>query len=152
MAYFNDIYITMHPLRHNSHKRNVLEVSKVHLKTLKFLTEKNFQKNVEKSPKNRKITIFVFLINRPIWPILMIYKLHKMSLGFFDPNLAYWSHNPTIRQKIAFFGLRCPKMDFSHKWKNRFLAEISAKLEYSRKKIISEKTYTPSGYLPYILY
>ena len=63
-------------------------------------------------------------------------------LGYFDPNPAYWSKKVIFRQKIAFFGVRCPKMAFSHKWKNQFFAEISAKLEYSRKKFFQKKLVT----------
>ena len=62
----------------------------------------------------------------------MIGKFCEVSLDYFDPNPAYWSKKVSFGQKIVFFGVRCAKMAFSHKCKNQFLAEISAKLEYSR--------------------
>ena len=72
----------------------------------------------------------------------MIGELCEVSLDYFDPNPAYWSKKVIFRQKIAIFGLRCPKMAFSHKWKNQFLAEISANLEYSRKIFFQKKLVT----------
>ena len=77
----------------------------------------------------------------------MIGELYKVSVDYFDPNPANWLKKVIFRQKIAFFGVRCPKMAFSHKCKNQFLAEISTKLEYSRKIFFSKKTYNLSGYL-----
>ena len=78
----------------------------------------------------------------------MIGEVYKVSLDYFDPNPAYWSKKVIFGQNIAIFDVRCPKMAFSHKCKNRFLAEISAKLEYSRKIFFSKKTYDSSGYPP----
>ena len=85
------------------------------------------------SRNSSKIVNFQFLINRPIWPILMIGKLYKVSIDYFDPNPAYRFKKVIFRQKIAFFVVNRPKMAFSHNWKNRYLVEISTKLEYSRK-------------------
>ena len=97
-------------------------------------------------PKNRKIENFQFLINRSIWPIFMICKLGKVSMDNFDPNSRYWSNRPPICWKNGFFGLRCPKMAFSHNWKNQFLVEISTKLEYSRKILPPKKSWDVSWY------
>ena len=61
----------------------------------------------KKCRKIGKITNFQFWISRPIWPILMICELHKMSMTFFMDNPRYWKKNPRIRQNIAFFEVRC---------------------------------------------
>ena len=47
-------------------------------------------------PKNRDFMNFQFLINRPIRPIFMIYKLEKLSLCHFDPFPRYCTYNPQI--------------------------------------------------------
>ena len=72
-----------------------------------FDFEKCLQKMAKKCRKIRKITNFEFWINQPIWPILMIGKLGKMSITFFRTNPRYWTNNPHIRQKIAFFEVKC---------------------------------------------
>ena len=69
----------------------------------------------------------------------MIGEFCEVSLDYFDPNPAYWSKKVIFGQKIAIFGVKCPKMAFSHTCKNQFLAEISAKLEYSRKIFFLKK-------------
>ena len=70
---------------------------------------------------------------------LMIGKFYKLSIDYFDPNPAYWLKKVIFRQEIAFFAVKWPKMAFSHKWKNQFLAEISTKLEYSIKVYPAQK-------------
>ena len=98
-----------------------------------------FAKNGEKCRKIRKITNFEFWINRPIWPILMIGKLGKVSITFFNDNPRYWTKNPRIRQKIAFFEVRCHFGAFSHKPKNQFFVEYSTGVEISTVKFSEKK-------------
>ena len=83
-----------------------------------FDFEKCLQKIAKKCWKIRKITNFQFWISRPIWQILMICELHKVSITFFDHNPRYWTKNLRIRQKIAFFEVRCHFGPFSHKPQN----------------------------------
>ena len=86
-----------------------------------------------------KVTNFEFWINLPIWPILMIWELHKVSKTFFNDNPRYWTKNPRIRQKIAFFEVRCHFGPFSHKPKNQFFAEYSTGVEISTVKFSEKK-------------
>ena len=93
----------------------------------------------KKCRKIRKITNFQFWISRPIWPILMICELHKVSITFFVDNPRYWTKNPRIRQKIAFFEVRCHFGAFSHKPKNQFFVEYSTGFEISTVKFSGKK-------------
>ena len=96
-------------------------------------------------PKNAN---FQFLINRPIRPILMFYKLGKVSLGNFKPNPRYWAHNPRIHGNITFFGVKCHFWAFSHKWKFCFSVEYSTGIEISTNFFTHKKTYDVSWYQP----
>ena len=108
----------------------------MHFEDFKILTLRNVCK---KWRKIRKITNFAFWINRPIWPILMIGKLGKVSITFFNDNPRYWTKNPCIRQKIAFFEVRCHFGPLSHKPKNQFFAEYSTGVEISTVKFSEKK-------------
>ena len=89
-----------------------------------------------------KIAIFQFWINRPNRLILMICKSEKVSITFFDHNLRYWTCNPHIRWKIAFFEVKCHFWAFSHKCKNRFFVEYSTGVEISTVKFCEKKLMT----------
>ena len=105
-----------------------------------ILTLRNFcKKNCGKRAKIGKIINFEFWINRQIWPILMICELHKVSITFFNGNPRYWTKNPHIRQKIAFFEVRCHFGPFSHKPKNQFFVEYSTGVEISTVKFSEKK-------------
>ena len=94
------------------------------------------------SQNGPKIAIFQFWINRPNRPILMICKSEKVSITFFDHNLRYWTCNPHIRWKIAFFEVKCHFWAFSHKCKNRFFVEYSTGVEISTVKFCEKKLMT----------
>ena len=115
-------------------------------KILNFWLWNFFHFFCQKNEKNRKIENFQIWINRSNWPIFSIYKLGKLSICIFDPNSRYWSYSPLNCWKNRFFGVRWPKMWFSHNWKNHFLVEISTKLEYSRKILPPTKTWDISWY------
>ena len=93
----------------------------------------------KKFQEMRKIMNFEFWINQPIWLILMIGKLGKVSITFFRTNPRYWTNNPHIRQKIAFFEVKCHFWAFSHKCKNRFFVEYSTGVEISMVKFSEKK-------------
>ena len=93
----------------------------------------------KKCRKIRKITNFQFWISRPIWPILMICKLDKVSIRFFVTNPRYQTNKPRIRQKIAFFEVKCRFEAFSHKAKNPFFVEYSTGVEISTVKFSEKK-------------
>ena len=120
-------------------KRVILIALRCILKISKFWLWEMFAKIAKKCRKIRKITNFEFWINQPIWPILMIGKLGKVSITFFRTNPRYWTNNPHIRQKIAFFEVKCHFWAFSHKCKNRFFVEYSTSVEISTVKF-SEKS------------
>ena len=69
----------------------------------------------------------------------MICKSEKVSITFFDHNLRYWTCNPHIRGKIAFFEVKCHFWAFSHKCKNRFFVEYSTGVEISTVKFSEKK-------------
>ena len=96
-------------------------------------------KNCKKSAKIRKITNFQFWISRPIWPILMICKLDTLSIRFFVTNPRYQTNKTRIRQKIAFFEVRCHFGPFSHKPQNQFFVEYSTGVEISTVKFFETK-------------
>ena len=121
-----------------SSKRVILTALRCILKISKFWVWEIIAKIDEKWRKIRKITNFQFWISRPIWPILMICELHKVSITFFDHNPRYWTKNPRIRQNIVFFEVRCHFGAFSHKPKNQFFVEYSTGFEISTVKF-SEK-------------
>ena len=89
-------------------------------------------------PKNAD---FQFLIIQPIRPILMIYKLEKVSLNNLRTNPRYWVYKVRIRWKIAIFDVKCHFSAFSHKWKNQFFVEYSKGIEISTKIFLPPKTY-----------
>ena len=74
-------------------------------------------------PKNHEFSI---LDKSAIWPILMICKLDKVSIRFFVTNPRYQTNKPRIRQKIAFFEVKCRFEAFSHKAKNPFFVEYQS--------------------------
>ena len=94
------------------------------------------------SKNGPKIVIFQFWINRPIWPILMICKLDKVSLGIFTWFSRYWANRHIIRRKIGFFEVKCHFWAFSHKCKNRFFVEYSTGVEISTVKFCEKKLMT----------
>ena len=114
-----------------SSKRVILTALRCILKISKFWLWEMFAKNGEKCRKIRKITNFEFWINRPI---LMIGKSEKVSITFFRTNPRYWTNNPHIRQKIAFFEVKCHFWAFSHKCKNHIFVEYSTGVEISTVK------------------
>ena len=61
--------------------------------------------------KNRKIVNFQFLINWPIWPILMINKVCQVSLDYFDPNPEYWPKKNDFWPKNRIFWPQVSKND-----------------------------------------
>ena len=69
----------------------------------------------------------------------MICELHKVSITFFMDNLRYWTKNPRIRQKIAFFEVRCHFGAFPHKPKKQFFVEYSTGFEISTVKFSGKK-------------
>ena len=69
----------------------------------------------------------------------MICELHKVSITFFNGNPRYWTKNPHIRPKIAFFEVRCHFGPFSHKPKNQFFVEYSTGVEISTVKFSEKK-------------
>ena len=93
------------------------------------------------SKNGPKIVIFQFWINRPIWPILMICKLDKVSLGIFTWFSRYWANRHIIRRKIGFLEVKYHFWAFSHKCKNRFFVEYSTGVEISTMKFSEKKTY-----------
>ena len=96
--------------------------------------------SVWKMSKNcSKIANFRFLINRPIWPILMIGKLYKVSMGHFRPNPRYWADNGWNRWKIVFLAVRWPFLAFFEKSKNQFFVEYSTGVEISTVKFSEKK-------------
>ena len=121
-------------------KRVILTALRCILKISKFWVWEIFAKNDKKCRKIRKITNFQFWISRPIWPILMICKLDKVSIRFFVTNPRYQTNKTRIRQKIAFFEVKCRFEAFSHKAKNPFFVEYSKGVEISTVRF-SEKTY-----------
>ena len=92
-------------------------------------------------PKNRDFINFQFLINRPIRPIFMIYKLEKVSLCHFGPFPRYCTYNPQIDWKIGFFGLKYGFLAYFETSICGFFVEISTGIEISTVKNISEKSY-----------
>ena len=92
-------------------------------------------------PKSREFMNFQFLINRPIRPIFMIYKLDQVSLGIFRPFPRYYMYNLKNGQKIGFFGLNYAFWAYFETSICGFLVEISAGVEISTVKNISKKTY-----------
>ena len=95
----------------------------------------------EFSQKNRDFMNFQFLINRPIRPIFMIYKLENVSLCHFDPFPRYCTYNPQIDWKIEFFGLKYGFLAYFETSICGFFVEISTGIEISTVKNISKKTY-----------
>ena len=69
----------------------------------------------------------------------MICKLDKVSIRFFVTNPRYQTNKPRIRQKIAFFEVKCRFEAFSHKAKNPFFVEYSTCVELSTLKFSEKK-------------
>ena len=69
----------------------------------------------------------------------MICKLDKVSIRFFVTNPRYQTNKPRIRQKIAFFEVKCRFEAFSHKAKNPFFVEYSTGIEISTVKFLEKK-------------
>ena len=69
----------------------------------------------------------------------MICKLDKVSIRFFVTNPRYQANKPRIRQKIAFFEVKCRFEAFSHKAKNPFFVEYSTGVEISTVKFSGKK-------------
>ena len=69
----------------------------------------------------------------------MICKLDKVSIRFFVTNPRYQANKPRIRQKIAFFEVKCRFEAFSHKAKNPFFVEYSTGVEISTVKFSEKK-------------
>ena len=112
--------------------------------------------------KRRFATFYFFRLNLHVKNKLKLLKNRQFSILDKSADMAdindrqvlwgvfrlFWPESSILVEKshfspkIAFFGVRCPKMAFSHKWKNQFFAEISAKLEYSRKTFSQKKLVT----------
>ena len=69
----------------------------------------------------------------------MICKLDKVSIRFFVTNPRYQTNKTRIRQKIAFFEVKCRFEAFSHKAKNPFFVEYSTGVEISTVKFSEKK-------------
>ena len=81
-----DIWMKMDCYTCFSSKRVILTPLRCILKISKFWVGKIVAKMTKKWAKIGKITNFQFWISRPIWPILMICELHKVSITFFVDN------------------------------------------------------------------
>ena len=90
-------------------------------------------------PKNAN---FEFSINQPNRPMIMIYKLGKVSLGILTRNPSIWACGTHIRRNIQFFDVKCHFWPFSHKWKIWFLVEYSTGIEISTKIFYQKKLVT----------
>ena len=66
-------------------------------------------------------------------------KKNSRVYNVFYDNPRYWTKNPRIRQKAAFFEVRCHFGPFSHKPKNQFFAEYSTGVEISTVKFSEKK-------------